>query len=155
MSRRAQAELVVSILRVLVIGLLALLLTIQLGFFTGMRLESGELEAELVTARLLAAVTEDHRLLPFDEKRLADAYLEEGEKRWGGRVRLYGSRAALEAGLPEREAWLAGDEVAGRLIDLAAAGARGPGSGDYRRTLLPVIDGSRTAWLEVEVVKRT
>jgi len=167
MSRRGQAELLVHIIRIFLIGLLMYLLSVQLGFFTAMEIPTRAIEAKLVTTRLIVAVAPDG-VQPgivdpghVTDKRLTNNYLEGfgDENVWGARVTLYGTRAALEDGQPLEEAWLAPDSTAADLLALAKAGVHGRGGGEYWSRLLPVTirkpGAEAPGWLLVEVVRRT
>ncbi len=166
-DRRGQMELLVHVIRIFIIGFLVYLLSVQLGFFTAMEIPTRDVEAALVTARLVAAVAPDGTRAGIVDpgrvtsKRLTDSYLEGfgAGNVWGARVTLYETRAALEDGPPAFEAWLGPQSTAADLLALAKAGVRGRGGGQYWSRLLPVVierpGSAAPGWLLVEVVRRT
>lgn len=176
-TRRGQAELVVYVFRIILIGILVFLLNVQLGLFLSTEIPSEPLEAALITERLLngpsgLALREPGtgRLLPgtldlarFDSKDVTAAYFEgygEGNL-WGGLLSLYTSERDLAAGRPFRTAELGEDGLAVSLLPLAKAGARGRGGGNYYASTHPVLfvpqpgAEQEIGWLVVELVRRT
>jgi len=156
--RRAQAELINSLGRILLIVLLSLLMAIQLGFFTGQHVENQALQATIIETRLLDGLAPPGALpgivnpALLTDKRLVDTYLEGfgDDNRWGAHVALFQSRRDLEAGTPLKEARL--NQKALNLLPLARAGVTGAAA--YWNLTLPVTVEQEPAWLLIEVVRR-
>ncbi len=155
--RRGQAELIPDLGRVILIILLMLLLSIQLGFFTNQRIENHKLEATILEQRLLTSFAPAGAPAGLvDPSRIDDASLLSAlhalDERWGVRVFLYENRSALEQQHPLRDASLNQDAL--NLLPLARAGVKG--TAEYWNLTLPVriVGTERTAWLFMEVVRR-
>jgi hypothetical protein len=176
---KGQAELLVYIFRVILIAILAFLLAVQIGFFTNIQTPTNDLEAELITQRILfgpsgLAVKEagTGTVVPgtIDLAKMNTAYLtaiyKEGfdEKFWGGKVALYRTRQDLtnEQNAFPGPLYLDENSDATKLLPLAKAGVRGSGSGIYYSSIYPVHfrragpdAKDELGWVKVELVKRT
>ncbi len=178
-GRHGQAELFTYVLRIIVIALLAFLLAVQVGFFTGAQTSTEELEAKLVATRFVtgpsgfsAREPETGRVLPsvidvnrFTEKVALDAYNEgfDDKNFWGGRFTLYETYADRTVQKPFRSFLWPRDGSGGpaSYLPLAQANVDGPGGGiDFTFTYSVLImttadEPPKPGWLVIELVKRT
>jgi len=179
--KKGQTDLLFYIFRALLILLLIFLLRIQIGFFTETHIPTGNLEAQLITDRILfgpsgIALRSEETGNPLsgtvDLARIGDRELtlifhegfrkskHEDENFWGGRVSFYVSRAALDADDALHEGFIEPESIATNLLPFARAGVKGSGSANYFQRVYPVqylsprTKQPELGWIMIELVRR-